>query len=99
MPAARPRQSSRQSSPQAFGQEGQDLRGGNVTGDEGLSYAVREDEGERAARHLLVLGDKGEEPLGPRQFARHVGQSGRQPNRAEMRLYATRIVGTGEVEP
>ena len=47
----------------------------DVAGDEGCADAARQDEGQRAARHLLVLGDEAEQRFGVRQPARHVGHA------------------------
>ena len=80
-------------------QERQHLRGRHILGDEGLADAARQDEGQRAARHLLVLGDDSRAALGVGQLARNVGHAARQADGAEMRLDPRRVVGAGKVEP
>ena len=80
-------------------QEQEHFRRWHILRDEGLPYAMRQDEGERAPADLLVLRDIGEKPLGIGQAGRNVGKAHRQPDRAKMRLDAGRVVGACQVEP
>ncbi len=50
----------------------------DIAGDEALADAARQDEGQGAARDLLVLRDQLHQPVGVRQLAGNVGDAGRQ---------------------
>ena len=75
-------------------QEGQHFRCRHVLGDEGLADAARQDEGQRAARHLLVLGD--DSRAAPRRRASSPGMSAIRHGRpTARRCVSTRAASSG----
>jgi hypothetical protein len=88
---------SRAKSREVLGKEGAHGGGIDVLRDEALADAAGEDEGELAARHLLVLADGGHQAVDIADAARHVGELGRQADGLQMGGHA--LGGIGRAEP
>ena len=72
------------------------LGGIDVVATKACADAARQDEGQLAALHLLVLGDQVHQVVGVRQAAGDVRQCGRQADRGKMRARRARRPACGE---
>ena len=61
----------------------------DVAGDESLADAAHENEGQTAVADFLVLAHEANEFDGGGLFSRNIGDAGRQPDRAKVRLDAS----------
>src|ERR1700693_4006956 len=80
-------------------QKGADVANFDVGCDEGFADPAREDEGQRAAIHLLVLSDQLHQPIGVRQTALHLRQMGRQAGRRKVACDALGLGGRKKADP
>src|SRR6185437_10729718 len=71
----------------------------NTPLDECLPDSSCQDEGQAAAKHLLVLGDGLHQHRSRRQFARNIGEPRRQACGLEVGRNTNRILGVGKAEP
>src|SRR3954447_9948006 len=89
----------RSSGAEFVGQEGAHGLGLDAAGDEAPADAARQDEGERAGVHLLVLGHRLDERLGRTAAAGHVLQAGRQAHARQMVRDSIRVRAGAHAEP
>src|SRR4029077_13659801 len=82
-----------------FSEKGAHLRGIDITFHKSLADAAHQDEGELAARHLLVLGNECHQPVRIGAQGRHIVWPRRQADRCKMMRDAAGVIRRHETKP